>query len=84
MEKLFRILDDRTGETVLGGDVSGENVYIRTYGTIVEGEPAVDSLAVGESTLKRYALSGGKPTVYRILRVDDAALAPNGEPWGDE
>lgn len=67
-DKRFRVLDGN-GSNVLGGDVGQDNVYVRTYGAIVEGEKSIDSLAVGESTRKRYALSGQKPTVYRILRV---------------
>jgi len=58
-------------ESVLGGDVGEGNVYITTYGTVVRGEKAVSDLAVGESTLKRYCLSGSRPTVYRILRLTD-------------
>jgi hypothetical protein len=69
--KRFRIIDDRDGSSVLGGDVSENNVYIRTYGALLPGETPIADLAVGESALKRYALSGGKPTVYRVLRVED-------------
>lgn len=66
--KTFRILNGYD-ENVLGGDVGEENVYIRAYGSVLRGECAVSDLDVGESTRKRYALSGQKPTVYRILRV---------------
>ncbi len=66
--RVFRVLDGNDSN-VLGADVGIDNVYIRTYGSIVRGEKAIDDLAVGESTRKRYALSGQKPTVYRILRV---------------
>lgn len=69
MDKQFRILDDRDGSTVMGGDVGEGNVYIRTYGSILDGEKTIGDLNVGESTRKRYGLCGQKPTVYRILRV---------------
>lgn len=66
-EKQFQLRDDTDGTDVLGR-VSEDNVYIKTYGTVVEGKQPKD-LEVGESTLKRYALSGTRPTVYRITRV---------------
>lgn len=66
-EKRFRLLDGF--EDVLGGDVSEENVYIKTYGSVLAGEKLVSELAAGEHTFKRYALSGQRPTTYKILRV---------------
>jgi hypothetical protein len=70
MEKLFRILDDRDGTSVMGEVPLPEgNVYIAGYGAILPGEKPIADLDVGESTYKKYALSGQKPTVYRILRV---------------
>lgn len=66
---LYRILDDRDGSDVLGATVSGDNVYVRAYGRLLHGEKRPEDLLVGESTRKRYNLSGQRPTVYRILRV---------------
>ena len=66
----FRIIDDKNDSIVLGGDVTEDNVYVRTYGALLPGEKLPTDLQVGESTRKRYALSGQKPTVYRILRVE--------------
>lgn len=66
--KMFRILDGKD-DLVLGGDVSEDNVYVRVYGSTLRGEKRPTDLAIGESTRKRYALSGQKPTVYRILRI---------------
>ncbi len=70
-EKRFVVLDG-SDQNVLGGEVSEANAYIAAYGALLAGHPPVSDLAVGESTRKRYALSGQKPTVYRILRVQDA------------
>jgi hypothetical protein len=36
---------------------------------VLAGEKLVSALDVGEHTFKRYALSGQKPTTYKILRV---------------
>lgn len=69
MTKMFRLIDDSDGSTVLGGDVSEHNVYIAAYGTPLPGEKLPGDLQVGESARKRYALSMTRPTVYRILRV---------------
>ena len=68
-EKMFRIIDDRDDSVVTGADVGEGNAYISAYGALVKGQKPWRELEVGESTLKRYALSGTKPTVYRILRV---------------
>lgn len=70
-QKRFRILNG-SDEDVLGGAVGEGNAYLAAYGSLVRGEKPVGELEVGESTRKRYALSGQKPTVYRILRVQDA------------
>jgi hypothetical protein len=73
-KRRFRLQDDR-GDDVLGGAVTINNVFVSIYGTLVGG-PAPDKLAVGDSCKKRYALSGQKPTVYTIVRVDDAEEVP--------
>lgn len=65
------VLQDHEGHDVLGAPVTIDNVYIRTYGTLVGGSPP-DKLRVRDSCKKRYALSGQKPTVYTIVRVEDA------------
>jgi len=66
--KMFRILDGKD-DSILGGDVAEGNAYVSAYGSVIRGEKSPTDLAIGESTRKRYALSGQKPTVYRILRV---------------
>ncbi len=63
------MLQNTRGEDVLGGAVSGDNVFIRTYGSLVKGHSAVSALAVGETTKKAYSLSGQKKTIYTIVRV---------------
>jgi hypothetical protein len=56
-------------EDVLGGAVALGNAYISAYGMLVRGKPPA-KLAVGESCVKRYALSGQMPTEYKIVRVE--------------
>jgi hypothetical protein len=70
----FRLQDAR-GEDCLGGAVTIDNPYISGYGTLVGGSPP-DKLRVRDSCKKRYALSGQKPTVYTIVRVEDAEEEP--------
>jgi len=67
-DKKFQILDQQ-GSDVLGGSVSGFNVYISSYGTLIAGKPPGE-LEVDETCTKRYALSGQKPTDYYIKRVE--------------
>lgn len=52
---------------VMGGPLSEEDVYVKTYGVVVVGRHPRD-LDVGESCTKEYALSGQRPTRYRITR----------------
>lgn len=73
-KRRFRLQDDR-GEDILGGAVTIDNVFISQYGSHVGG-PFVDKLAVGDCCKKRYAMSGQKPAVYTIVRVEDAEEAP--------
>jgi len=73
-KRRFRLQDAR-GEDCLGGAVTIDNPYISAYGALVGG-PKVEDLAVGDCCKKRYALSGQKPTVYTIVRVEDAEEAP--------
>jgi hypothetical protein len=69
-KKLFKLLRDVPGghDDVLGGKVSLDNVYVRTYGRTVRGR-APDELDVDESCVREYALSGQKRTQYVLLRV---------------
>lgn len=66
--KKFKLMT-HNDEDVLGGAVGIDNVYIRAYGAHVSGR-LVDQLDVGESCVKRYSLSGQKPTTYKIVRVE--------------
>lgn len=68
--RYYNILAPHTGENVLGGPVSEDNAYIRAYPRVLAGRKAINALAVGESTLAEYSLSGSKG-VYRIVRIDD-------------
>lgn len=70
MKKMFKLVKPGTDEDVLGGAVSEDNVYIRTYGTRLKGEKPVADLEVGEGSLHRYKLSGQRATVYKIIRVE--------------
>ncbi len=67
--KKFVMVKPGTSEDVLGGAVSGDNCYIAIYGAAVKRSPHPSTLEVGESTLRKYALSGQKPTVYEIIRI---------------
>lgn len=66
--KAFDLIDEATDERVMRS-LSESNVYVTAYGSLLAGELAVSDLDVGQRTRKRYALSGGKPTVYAIERV---------------
>jgi len=65
---MFKLLNFQD-EDVLCGAVSLANPYIGAYGALVRGKPPSE-LAIGESCVKRYALSGQKPTEYKIVRVE--------------
>lgn len=65
----FKVLDPKNDEDVLGGEVSEDNVYIRTYGVPLKGEKRPVDLAIGETTMVRYSLSGTRG-VYRIARTE--------------
>lgn len=67
-EKRFKIVKPGTNEDVFGGEVSGENVYVKIYGVRLDGQKPVEELEVGESSLHRYSLSGTAGT-YSIVRV---------------
>lgn len=66
----YLLLNDSTGEDVVGGALSEDNAYVSSYGALLPGEKRPNALAVGESTRKTYALSGARPTVYRLTRVE--------------
>lgn len=67
--KFKMLTDDGKDNDVLGGVVELDNVYIKTYGSLVRGK-SPDQLDVGESCIKKYAMSGQKPTTYKIIRVE--------------
>jgi hypothetical protein len=67
--KTFRLQDER-GDTVAGIDgASIENPYVGSYGKLLPGQKPVAELEVDEFCRKEYSLSGGKPTVYVVVRV---------------
>lgn len=68
--KKFKLVNPGTDEDVLGGAVTEDNVYIKTYGSRLADQKPVAELEVGESSLHRYKLSGQKATVYQIVRVE--------------
>jgi hypothetical protein len=66
----FRLLtNDGKESDVFGIPVPIDNCYVSAYGMLVRGKRPKD-LAIGESCIKRYALSGQKPTTYKIVRVE--------------
>jgi hypothetical protein len=69
MEKRFR-LQDLNGHDVMGGELTLENPYIGGgYGALLPAQKRPEELAIDETCRKSFALSGGKPTVYVIVRV---------------
>jgi len=66
----YKLVVPGTDTDVLGGAVSEDNVYISAYGSRLDGEKPVSDLTVGEGSLHRYSLSGQRPTVYKIVRVE--------------
>jgi len=52
----------------LGGKVSEDNAYIAAYPVVLEGQPPISSLEVGEQTKVHYSLSGGSTKAF-IERV---------------
>lgn len=67
----FKLLSTKDDSDVLGGAVSEDNPYIRTYSEPVNpGDKAPLALDVGESVLRRYRLSGSVG-VYRVVRIED-------------
>ena len=65
--KKFR-MQTLKGEQVMGGDLSDDNVYIRTYGKVVLGRQP-NELDIGETCQKEYALCGQGPTTYEVIRT---------------
>lgn len=61
--------NDGKDADVFGVPVTLDNCYISAYGMLVRGR-APSKLDVGESCVKKYALSGQKPTEYKIVRVE--------------
>lgn len=69
-QRRYMLRDTATNEDVLG-PIGPDNVYLKTYGVPVNPEDKkVEDLEVGETTLKRYNLSGASG-VYRVVRVED-------------
>jgi hypothetical protein len=67
-KKMFRLQSLTTAEDVLGGAVTEDNVFIAAYGSVLPGYKHPSKLGVGETTRKKYALSGQRPTTYIIVR----------------
>lgn len=70
--KQFVLKDPKNDEDCLGGPVGENNVYIASYGAPVnKDDKHPKDLAVGESVLRRYSLSG-QSGVYKVVRLEDA------------
>lgn len=70
-EKRFRILDTATDQDVLGEyTFPYDNPFVSLYGVPLRGNRHPRDLAIGESCLQQYAVSGQAPGVYKILRVE--------------
>jgi hypothetical protein len=65
----FEIVEPGTNRNVLGGTVGEDNAYINTYGAPRPGQQPPLKLAVGESSLVTYHLSGSTGT-YEVRRVE--------------
>lgn len=69
--KQFKLTKTDDSETVMG-PIGEDNVYIASYGAAVNrGDKEPQDLEVGESVLRRYALSGSVG-VYKVVRLEDA------------
>lgn len=66
-KRFFAVIDDKDESNVLGGEISGDNVYLRVYPKVIDGKP-LSELEVGESSICRYNLSGSSG-VYRVKRT---------------
>lgn len=64
----FSLMTDDGKDEVIFTDVKIDNSYISAYGKLVRGKLPKD-LGVGESCVKEYALSGQRPTTYKIVRI---------------
>lgn len=74
-EKLFKLVEPGNDQPIYGFDrMPVENPYIGAYGALLKGQKPLHDLEIGEGSLKRYALSGQKPTVYKIVRVQLASV----------
>jgi hypothetical protein len=69
--RMYKLVTPGTDEDVMGGALTENNPYITCYGARLKGEKPVAELEIGETSLHRYSLSGAKPTVYVIVRVED-------------
>lgn len=70
-DKTFRIEQyggPEDGNDTMGGALPYENPYVSLYGALVSGRHP-SKLDVGETCIQRYAMSGQKPTDYRVRRV---------------
>ena len=65
----FVILKTSDDSNVMGGELSEDNVYICAYPKPIKDNKHPTKLAVGESSLCEYSLSGSKG-VYRVVRID--------------
>ena len=75
----FRLTDTRTNEDVMGGPLGLANPYVLGYSSGVNADDkGPGELEIGESVLRVYALSGQKPTTYRLVRVEDVDASTAG------
>lgn len=76
--KMFKVINPATNEDVLGGVVSGDNVYISLYAKVCDGHKRIADLEIGESTQCEYNMNGvngaylvvRQPDTYRPLWLD--------------
>lgn len=68
--KMFRVIDDTTGENVVGGDVERNNATLTMWmeAPVREEDKFIDDLFVNESSIYRFRASG-TTGVYRVIRV---------------
>lgn len=65
----FNIVSDDGKDEVVFRNLRNGHCYVSAYGKRVSGKPPL-YLNVGESCVKVFALSGQKPTNYKIVRVE--------------
>lgn len=68
--KKFSIQDENANVVAGMSDLSEDNVYVSTYGSLLPGHKKPSELEVGELCKKKYSLSGQKGKVYVIVRTE--------------